>query len=35
MLVLFRTIDQSTNTEHIFDDLINSLNLPIRLGMIG
>jgi hypothetical protein len=35
MLVPFWTIAQSTSMEHIFDDLIDSLSLSIRLGMIG
>jgi hypothetical protein len=35
MLVPFQTIAQSTSTEHIFDNLIDSLYLPIHLGMIG
>jgi hypothetical protein len=35
MLVPFRTIAQSTSTEHILDELIDSFSLPIRLGMIG
>jgi hypothetical protein len=35
MLVPFQTIVQSTSTEHILDDLIDSCSLPVRLGMIG
>jgi hypothetical protein len=35
MLVPFRTIAQSTSTGHILDDVIDSLGLPIHLGMIG
>jgi hypothetical protein len=35
MLVPFRAITQSTSTEHILNDVIDSLSLPIRLGMIG
>jgi hypothetical protein len=35
MLVQFQTISQSTSMEHILDDVIDSLSLPIRLGMIG
>jgi hypothetical protein len=35
MLVPFWTIAQSTSMEHILDDVIDSLSLPIRLGMIG
>jgi hypothetical protein len=35
MLVPIWTIDQSTSTEHILDDLIDSFSLPVRLGVIG
>jgi hypothetical protein len=35
MLVPFRTITQSTSTEHILDDLIDSFSFLARLGMIG
>jgi hypothetical protein len=35
MLIPFQTIAQSTSTEHILDDLIDSFSLPVGLEMIS